>query len=243
LEEKVPVILFSFADLQPWVRQAKESGALTVCQMQTLEAARRVVAAGADILAAQGNEAGGHTGAMHLLLFLARLMEEFPAMPVIAAGGIANGRSLAAVLAAGAEGAWVGTAFVARQENTEVPEIHKTRIVQLNGADSVYTEVMDIIHTRLRNTPPWPSGIAARVHNNSFIQAWHGRENELRACLDTVIPAYAEALQRGDRDIVPMLFGQSADFVQAVRPAADVLREMCETAGQFLRQRVQAIVQ
>ena len=84
------------------------------------------VAAGADILAAQGNEAGGHTGAMHLLPFLVRLIEEFPTIPVIAAGGIANGRSLAAVLAAGAEGAWVGTAFVATQENTEVPEIHKT---------------------------------------------------------------------------------------------------------------------
>ena len=243
LEEKVPVVLFSFADPHPWVRRAKESGALTVCQVQTLEAARRAVAAGADILAAQGNEAGGHTGAMHLLPFLVRLIEEFPTIPVIAAGGIANGRSLAAVLAAGAEGAWVGTAFVATQENTEVPEIHKTRIVQLNGGDTVYTEVMDIIHTRLRNTPHWPSGIAARVHNNPFIQSWHGRENELRACLDTIIPTYTEALQRGDRDIVPVLFGQSADFVQAVRPAAEVLREMCETAEQFLRQRVHDVVQ
>ena len=144
LEEKVPVVLFSFADPRPWVRRAKERGALTICQVQTLQAARIAVAAGADILAAQGNEAGGHTGAMHLLPFLVQLVEEFPAIPVIAAGGIANGRSLAAVLAAGAEGAWVGTAFVATQENMEVPEIHKTRIVQLGGEDTVYTEVMDI---------------------------------------------------------------------------------------------------
>ena len=243
LEEKVPVVLFSFADPRPWVRRAKERGALTICQVQTLQAARIAVAAGADILAAQGNEAGGHTGAMHLLPFLVQLIEAFPAIPVIAAGGIANGRSLAAVLAAGAEGAWVGTAFVATQENMEVPEIHKTRIVQLGGEDTVYTEVMDIIHTRLRNTPRWPAGIAARVHNNPFIQSWHGRENELRAHLDEILPTYAEALQRGDRDIVPLLFGQSADFVQAVRPAAEVLRELCETAEHCLRTRVDNIVQ
>jgi nitronate monooxygenase len=243
LAEKVPVVLFSFADPRPWVRRAKERRALTVCQVQTLEAARIAVTAGADILAAQGNEAGGHTGAMHLLPFLVRLIEEFPAIPVIAAGGIANGRSLAAVLAAGAEGAWVGTAFVATHENTEVPEIHKTCVVQHGGEDTVYTQVMDIIHTRLRNTPGWPAGIAARVHDNPFIQSWHGGENELRAHLDEILPTYAEALQRGDRDIVPVLFGQSADFVHAVRPVADVLRELCETAEHCLRKRVDDIVQ
>ena len=137
------------------------------------------------------------------------------------------------MLAAGAEGAWVGTAFVATQENTEVPEIHKTRIVQLNGGDTVYTEVMDIIHTRLRATRhigPLGLLLASTIIPSS---SRGGRENELRACLDTIIPTYTEALQRGDRDIVPVLFGQSADFVQAVRPAAEVLREMCETAEQF----------
>jgi hypothetical protein len=69
------------------------------------------------------------------------------------------------------------------------------------------------------------------------------RENELRARLDESLPTYAEALQRGDRDIVPLLFGQSADFVHAVRPAADVLRELCETAEHHLRTRVDNIVQ
>jgi nitronate monooxygenase len=126
LEEKVPVVLFSFADPRPWVRRAKEHGTLTVCQVQTLQAARLAVAAGADILAAQGNEAGGHTGAIHLLPFLVQLIEEFPAIPVIAAGGIANGRSLAAVLAAGAEGAWVGTAprkRTARPPRREPPHV------------------------------------------------------------------------------------------------------------------------
>lgn len=237
------MLLFSFADPSPWLPRAKESGALTVCQVQTPDAARRAVAAGADVLVAQGNEAGGHTGTMHLLPFLVHLVEEFPDIPVIAAGGIATGRSLAAVLSAGAEGAWMGTAFVAAQENTEVPDIHKTLLVQNDGSATVYTEVMDIIHTRLRNTPSWPQGIAARVHNNPFIQTWHGRENELRACLDEILPTYAAAMQRGDREIVPVLFGQSATFVHAVRPAADILRSICEEAEQCFRQRLHNMVQ
>jgi nitronate monooxygenase len=237
LEEEVPVILFSFADPKPWLSRAKESGAKTVCQVQTLEGARLAVDAGADVLAAQGNESGGHTGSMNLLPFLVRLIDEFPHIPVIAAGGIASGRSLAAVLAAGAEGAWVGTAFVATHENNEVPEIHKERIVQSDGEDTVYTEVSDIITTKIRSSPSWPKGIAARVHNNRFIQEWHGRENELRARLDEVIPAYEDAMRRGDRDIVSLFFGQSAAFVHAVRPAAEVLHDICEEAERLLRQR------
>ena len=236
LEERVPVVLFSFADPRPWIGRARDAGAMTICQVQSLDAARAAAAAGAHVLVAQGNEAGGHTGALHLLPFLVRVVELFPELPVVAAGGIASGRSLAAVLAAGAEGAWVGTAFVATPEN-ELPDAYKARIVQHGGDESVYTEVMDIVHTRLRGSPPWPAGIAARVHNNAFIRQWHGREDDLRAHLDEIIPMYAEAMQRGDQDVVPVLFGRSADFVHAVRPAADVLTEMCDTAERCLRGR------
>lgn len=242
LEERVPVVLFSFADPKPWLSRAKESGAKTVCQVQTLEGAHLAAAAGADVLAAQGNEAGGHTGQMNLLPFLVRVIDEFPDVPVIAAGGIASGRSLAAVLAAGAEGAWVGTAFVATLENNEVPDIHKERIVQSNGEDTVYTEVNDIIRAKTQNTF-WPKGIAARGHNNRFIQEWHGRENELRARLDEVIPIWEDAMRRGDRDIVPLMFGQSAAFVHTVRPAAEVVRDICEEAEQLLRQRSAELVE
>jgi nitronate monooxygenase len=188
------------------------------------------------VLVAQGNDAGGHTGGLHLLPFLVRVVEMFPELPVVAAGGIASGRALAAVLAAGAEGAWVGTAFVATHEN-ELSDAYKAHIVQHGGDESVYTEVMDIVHTRMRGTPAWPAGIAARVHNNAFIRKWHGREDELRAHLDEVVPMYAEAAKRGDRDVVPVLFGRSADFVHAVRPAAEVLTEMCDAAERCLRWR------
>jgi len=83
-----------------------------------------------------------------------------------------------------------------------------------------------------------PSGTnSTHFHNNAFISKWHGREDELRAQLDEVIPMYAEAAKRGDRDVVPVLFGRSADFVHAVRPAADVLTEMCDAAERCLRGR------
>lgn len=243
LEQEVPVILFSFADPRPWLSRAKESGATTVCQVQTVEAARIAVAAGADVLAAQGNESGGHTGVMHLLPFLVRLIDEFPDIPVIAAGGIGCSRSLAAVLAAGAEGAWVGTAFVATQENNEVPDAHKELIVGSDGDNTIYTQVFDIVHSAASGGAPWPEGIAGRAYNNRFAQQWHGRETELRDRLEEVIPAYNEARQRGDMDIAPAWFGNSAAFVKAVRPAAEVLHDICEEAERLLCQRFAELVQ
>ena len=160
LDEGVPVIAFSFADPQPWLARAKQAGATTVCQVQSLEGAAEAVAAGADVLVVQGNAAGGHTGTMNLLPFLTRIVEEYPHIPVMAAGGISSGRALAAVLAAGAEGAWVGTAFVASPEAVEVPDTFKDRIVQSDGQDAMFTQLYDLI-----GASPWPQGIAGRVYS------------------------------------------------------------------------------
>ena len=242
LDLEVPVILFSFADPRPWLSRAKESGAVTVCQVQTMEGARLAVAGGADILAAQGNDAGGHTGMLSLLPFLVRVVAEFPDVPIIAAGGIGDGRSLAAVLAAGAEGAWMGTVFTATQEDDEVPDAHKELIVGSDGENTIYTEVFNIISSAVTGGAPWPEGIAARAYNNRFAQEWHGRETELRDRLDEIIPAYVEARQRGDYEIRSALFGKAAAFVNAIRPAGDVLRTICDEAEQHLRQRFAELV-
>ena len=243
LEQEVPVILFSFADPRPWLGRAKESGAVTVCQVHTVEAARMAVAGGADMLATQGNDAGGHTGVLSLLPFLVEVVIEFPDVPVIAAGGIGEGRSLAAVLAAGAEGAWMGTVFTATQEDDEAPDAHKELVVDIGGEDTIRTQVFDIVNTAVSGGTPWPEGIAGRAYNNRFAQEWHGRETELRDRLDEVIPAYNEARQRGDFDIAPAWIGKSADFVHAIRPAGDVLRSICDDAEKQLRQRLADLVQ
>ncbi len=232
LEEKVPVIAFSFADPAPWLDRPKEAGAATVCQVQTMEAARQALAAGADVLVAQGNEAGGHTGTLNLLPFLARVLDEFPDTPVLAAGGIASGRSLAAVLAAGADGAWLGTAFLATPEAVEVPDAYKERIVHSDGEDTVYTRVFDVIENL-----PWPEGIAARAYRNRFARDWHGREEELDRRREDVAATYARGQQDHDPETAVVYMGQSAAFVDAVRPAAEVLHTICADAERILRDR------
>ncbi len=243
IEEEVKVFVFSFADPRPWMSIAREHGATVVCQVQTFESAREVVAAGADVLVAQGNEAGGHTGEMNLLPFLVRLIEEFPHIPVIASGGIATGRSLAAVLAAGAEGALIGTAFLATQEANEVTDAHKELVIKSDGDDTVYSEVFDIVNNAMAKSPPWPTGIAGRAYNNRFVQEWRGREDELRERLEEVLPAYVEARQRRDLDIASVWIGESAAFIDAIRPAAQVLQSICDDAERLLLQRSAELVQ
>lgn len=207
-----------------------------MCQVQSMQQAREAVAGGADIIVAQGNEAGGHTGSMNLLPLLGHVLDTFPDVPVMAAGGIGNGRTLAAVLAAGAQGAWVGTAFLATPEAIEVQDDHKQRIVSSDGEDTVYTEVFDMVEERVFGIK-WPRGIAARVCRNRFVERWHHREHELRDHLDELVADYAQALQHRDPESTAVLMGQSAAFVDAIRPAAEVVRSICDDAGRLLRER------
>src|SRR2546428_4947210 len=125
VEAKPNVIAFSFGSLGSYAEKAKAAGAKVMCQVQSMSHAREAVAAGADVLVAQGNEAGGHTGTMNLLPLLVSIIDAYPEMPVLAAGGITSGRALAAVLAAGADGAWLGTALLATPECIEVTDTYK----------------------------------------------------------------------------------------------------------------------
>src|SRR6202790_871660 len=129
LAERPAAVAFSFADPGPWIDRCKAAGARVICQVQNYEDADLAVAGGTDVLVAQGTEAGGHTGTMSLLPFLAGVAARYPDVPVLAAGGIADGRTLAAALIAGADGAWLGTAFLATPEAVEVPDINKRLIV------------------------------------------------------------------------------------------------------------------
>lgn len=233
IEARPPIIVLSFGDPRPYVQPAKAAGAQVICQVQTIGGAKTAVEAGADILVAQGNEAGGHTGTMNLLPFLARVLDTHPNVPVIAAGGISDGRTLAAALAAGADAACVGTAFLATPECVEVPEEHKRAIVESNGEDTIYTRTYDVLWGA-----PWPEGIAERVHRNQFTDEWHGRYEEIverRQELQTRVEAAEKTFDPADRAI---LYGQSAGAVSAVRPAAEVLREICDDAERILRERL-----
>jgi nitronate monooxygenase len=232
LDGRASAIVFSFSDPLPYLRRVKDAGPLAICQVQTLELARMAVDAGADVLIAQGNEAGGHTGTMTLLPLLTSVLDAYPNMPILAAGGITSPRALAAVLSAGADGAMLGTAFLATPEAVEVTDAHKQRIVASDGQDTVYTPIYDLL-----GIAPWPAGIAGRVYRNEFAREWLGREEELRERRDEIAPRLRDAEQRGDLERTAVYYGQGAGAIDAVRPAAEVLRVICEGAERLLRER------
>jgi nitronate monooxygenase len=218
LAARPDVIALSFSDPRPWLDRAKDAGARVLCQVQTLADADLAVEAGTDVLVVQGNEAGGHTGTMGLLPFLVAVVARHPEVPVLAAGGIGDGRTLAAVLLAGADGAWLGTAFLATRE-CEIDERYKEAVVASDGGDTVFTRAYDIA-----SGLPWPSGIGERVRRDGFTDEWHEREDQLRA--RPVKPATE-----------PVLYGQSAAFADRVRPAADVVQQISADAERILRRR------
>ena len=234
LEARPPVILFSFGDPAPWLPLAKEAGARTICQVQTMEGARRAVGAGADVLAVQGNEAGGHTGRANLLPFLVQALDTFPDVPVIAAGGITSGRALAAVLAAGGDGAWMGTLFTAVAEAVEMSAAHKQAVTESDGTDTVHSNVYDIMNARVMGDLPWPPDIAMRTKRNDFLDQWHGSEEHLRDRVDDYAAAFRDAYRSGDSQVVPFLFGEGAAAIRSVTSAAEAIDAVIAEAEGYL---------
>ena len=237
--ERPAAVALSFADPRPWIDQVKATGARVICQVQNYDDAELAVAGGADVLVAQGTEAGGHTGTMSLLPFLASVVYRYPDVPVLAAGGIADGRTFAAALTAGADGAWLGTAFLATPEAVEVHDLHKDLILASDGTDTVFTRTYDIV-----SGLPWPAGIGERVRRNRFTDEWSGREAELRARREEMAPpAGSNPFEEPpEPDTSAVLYGQSAGFVNAIRPAAEVVRAVSEDAERILRSRPHAIL-
>jgi len=220
LDAQPAAIALSFSDPGEWAVRVKDAGCRLICQVQTFADVDLALAAGADVLVAQGHEAGGHTGTMSLLPLLAGIAESHPEVPLLAAGGVSSGRTLATALVAGADGAWLGTAFLATPEAVEISEEHKQAIVGSDGADTVFTRAYDIA-----SGLPWPAAIGERVRRDAFTDEWAEREGELRAQRESVTGGQ------------PILYGQSARFVDAVRPAAEVVRQVCDEAERILRTR------
>lgn len=228
LEERVPLIILSFGDPRPYAERAKAAGVPVACQVQTQESARWALEAGAEFIIAQGNEAGGHGGYLATLPCVSMVLRLAGETPVIASGGIADGRTLAAVLAAGAEGAMLGTALLATPESTDVSGGFKQTIVDSDGEDTVFSTAWDII-----SGAPWPAGIGNRTWRDEVVARWLGREEDLRARVDEV----RSELQR--RPAEPIAMGQSAGFVGAVRPVAEVVETICGDAEAVLKRRIE----
>lgn len=218
LEARPALVSISFGDPAPYVERLHAAGILVGAQVQNRASAQSALDAGVDILVAQGTEAGGHTGSVGTLPLL-QLVLEMTDRPVIAAGGIVTGRGLAAVLAAGAAGAWIGTPFLVASES-RTPARAQARIIASDETQTIYTSVYDRAQRK-----GWTSEFRGRAIRNAFAEEWNGREDELMQT-PSALTAYGEARKAGDYSRAHIYAGQSIGAVNGIRPAAEIVTEL-----------------
>jgi nitronate monooxygenase len=241
LEAGASVVLLGWGAGPDLIKQAKEGGATVLFTVGTPEEARSVVEAGADGVVAQGWEAGGHVWGEIATLALVPAVVDAVDVPVVAAGGIADGRGVAAVLALGAAGAWVGTRFLLAEESCAHPEYRKL-LLAAGAADTVHSLLFDV---------GWPDAPHRTLRNSTFA-AWEqagrpdagrrpdeGKEVARRAD-GSSIPRYASSTPAEDHDgeieAMSLWAGQGVGLVTRVQTAAEIVRELDEGADEVLRE-------
>ncbi|HEY1532623.1 MAG TPA: nitronate monooxygenase [Polyangiaceae bacterium] len=220
-------ICISFGDPAPYAACIRDSGIELICQVQDRQSALLAEAAGATLLVAQGTEAGGHTGGVGTLPLLQVVLDTV-SVPVVAAGGIATGRGLAAVLAAGAQGAWLGTPFLAAVEARNSQRARE-RILAAGETDTVLTSAFDV-----GQGIPWPAQFRGRALKNSFSERWHGHEAEL-AQDAAARQGLQHAIEAQDYGTAHVYAGQAVGLVELVEPAAEIVRRIQSEAEARLR--------
>jgi nitronate monooxygenase len=219
LAARPALLSISFGPFEEHVARVRGAGIVMATQVGTLEEARAAEAAGVDVVVARGLEGGGHGRNEVGTLVLLQAVLEAARVPVVAAGGISRARGLAAVLAAGAVGGWVGTAFVACPE-AETTEAARARLLAAGQTDTVYGRVFDI-GQRL----DWPPQYGGRALRNAFFDRWEGREDELAADVAAPDELY-EARRSADFDVAPIYAGQGVGLLDEARPAGAVVAEL-----------------
>lgn len=230
LDSGAVLISVSFGEYEPAIERASRAGVAFATQIGTVAEAVAAADSGVEIVVARGGEGGGHgLNAVATLPLLQGVLDRVgDRVPVVAAGGIGGPRGLAAVLAAGAAGAWVGTALLACEEATGSDEV-KARVVAADETSTVYTTAFD----RALGLP-WPENVGGRALRNGFTDRWARREESIEpgsAAGDEMRAAWAA----GDLDVTPLYAGQIVGTVQRRRPAADVISEMASGAELLLR--------
>ena len=230
IEEKIPVFAAGLGNPGPWVERLKANGTRILSLVGNVKNAKRVAAAGVDVVVAQGTEAGGHTGRIATLALVPQCIDAVSPTPVVAAGGIADGRGLAAALALGAIGAWCGTAFLVSEEANQ-PELQKQRIIAATDEDTKITRLY--------------SGKTMRNITNPLIEAWEA----------SGLPALPMGLQglliqdlvysvrqAGREDLLMNAAGQASGMLNYVRPASEILHDIVNQAADILARKLPATV-
>ena len=224
------LVSISFGSILPYVEKAHRAGILVASQVSNRRAAIAAAEAGADLIVAQGSEAGGHAGSVGTLPLLQIVLESVE-KPVAAAGGIASPAGLVAVLAAGAVAGWVGTLFLLSPE-TDTTEEARRRIAEADETQTIQTSVFD-----RANNLGWPAEFPGRALRNTFVERWHGREGELVADSQEVA-RFRKAADAKDYEITSIYAGQSVGLLSRRRPAGQIVQSLGEEAEEMLRNRL-----
>src|SRR5437763_3835561 len=224
------LISLSFGSVTPYVERLHRHGILLATQVNTRAEAMQVERDGVDLIVAQGMEAGGHvTGQVSTLPLLQAVLDAVQ-VPVLAAGGIASPRGVAAALAAGAEGVWVGTALLASPE-CENTENARARIVQARETDTILTRAFDVAQGLA-----WPPQYPGRALRNLFTDRWHSHIDALPQA-NEARQELAEAIASKNYDLAHIYAGEGVGLVTRQQSAGEVIQYLGEGAERLLRDR------
>jgi nitronate monooxygenase len=219
LELKPALVSLSFGDYSPYVEPLHAAGIVVTTQAGTVADAREAIDAGVDAIVVRGAEAGGHgrneVGTLPLLQAILDLTD----LPVLAGGGISGPRGLAAVLAAGAVGGWIGTAFLTCEEAL-TPEPARQRLLEADETDTVYGTVFDAA-----SRAGWPDEFGGRALRNTFYDTWEGREEALKSN-DEGHTQYVTATRAADPTATSLYAGQGVGALHKTTTAAEVIQTL-----------------
>ena len=230
LDAKPAAVMLSFGDPTPFTGRIRDAGCKIICQVQTLAQAKEAAAAGADVIIAQGRDAGGHSAMKRGTMGLVpAAVDAVAPIPVVAAGGIADGRGLAAALALGAAGVSMGTRFTASRESLW-HQAMKAKTLAAGGDQTEQTRVFDVVRGA-----PWPTIYPGRALKNAFSERWNGHEDALAADQKRQEEAYL-ATAPNDFATRVVWAGEGVDLVKDIPTASEIIERIIAQATSTLMQ-------
>lgn len=226
LDSSPPVISFALGEPGDLIERTHEIGARFIYQVTTVAQARTAAGAGPDVVIAQGGEAGGFSGSVGTMTLVPQVVDEVEPVPVVASGGIADGRGLAAALMLGASGVSLGTRFLATVE-AAVDEEWKQAILEARSEDVVKIDFAEYVVPPLTEGG-WPT--LPRSLRTPFIDEWNSRLHEVPAQAGTLRDQLSNAMRGGTAHQMIPLTGQSAGQIKSILPVAEVLQNLVADA-------------
>ena len=241
LAKEPAALMLSFGEVEPHASRIKARGIPLICQVQGMKYLREAVDAGADIVVAEGCEAGGHSGYRGVFTLVPEaadyLAKHSPGTVLVAAGGVGDGRGLAAALALGADGVLLGTRFVACEES-EAPAGFRQAIIRADGDATVKSSSVDVVRKRY-----WPNPeFVIRVLKNRFVEKWDGRQAELERAIEVEFERFWSAFDAGNADDSGVLTGEASGIIHDAPPAAAIIDGMVSQACRLLSAQARYVV-